>query len=1045
MAFQITIFSMLYFMAFVVYLYWGLSLIRQNSKTRINRAFFALIIAMLFWSIGYSISHTQLDVENALFYRKLASLGMIAFVGNFLHFTILLTQNFDAFKNKKWIYIIHVPIVVLIYAFVLSPSLSSLQYNMIKITNGWINVPALTFWNRLYQSILLLYGGISVYLILKWKEAILEKDIIKQVNHLIVAILGTFSIGFVIDLFGGYLFETPIVEIGPLIILWPIAIMYFTAGKYNVFSADVVEVRENIISEEQQRAIFLVVAGAIFVSGVFTFFVEYYFSGLEGMRSFERSLLLGRPLILGGLILASIHMIKNKSIQTTGTIIYLITSIPFLTLLFADRSAITAWVYSILIIMSALLFNNRILLIGATIFSVFAQRIVWVMFPSNTIVINPFDYVGRIIVIGAAFLIGLYINKMYNAKTKEITYQFEFQKMISDISLDFVNLNSINYNQKIDVLLEKIGRFFEVDRTYLFMINHENNTMSYTNEWCNDGIGEEVGTIEEIPLDVFPWWIKQLKEKQLVYILDVDDMPKEAINEQEQLQRQHVKSLVSVPVMSRDTIQAFIGIDSVAHKKVWTNKKIKLLSIMANLISNGLSQVKADQQVQFMAYYDNLTKLPNRFLFEDRVKQAIELSKRTSKFISVIFVDLDNFKSVNDTIGHKGGDILLKEVAAQLNQILRKTDTIARFGGDEFMIMLNQVSDYPMVEVIAEKIMKIFADSFHINDQDFLVTASAGIAIYPVDGETPEELIKNADIAMYKAKAKGRNQYILCTEDMKAEVANNMELSNDLYRALENDEFIIHYQPQIDLASKKIVGVEALLRWNHSTKGMISPGVFIPIAEKNSLINSIGEWVLKEACLQNKKWQDMGLPHINVAVNLSSVQIINPHIATTIEHIIQETQLDPHYVQLEITESIAIKETHYVVETLNKLKEIGVSIAIDDFGTEYSSLSRLKQLPIDQIKIDMQFVQGIESNNKDKAITMIIINLAKSLGMHVLAEGVETEAQLDFLHQKLCDSVQGYYYYKPLPAASIGKILFDVLSNGDERLTSLDLKLLNEL
>ena len=598
--------------------------------------------------------------------------------------------------------------------------------------------------------------------------------------------------------------------------------------------------------------------------------------------------------------------------------------------------------------------------------------------------------------------------------------------MVSAISFDFVSLNQENFEEKVNSLLAEIGRFFHVDRTYLFTINHNNDTMTYSNEWCNNGINEEVGSIEEIPLDVFPWWIDQLNKKKLVYIEDVDYMPEEASAEQEQLHRQNVKSLISVPIMENGKIQAFIGIDSVISTKKWSEENIELLNIMANILSSGMTQIEADKQVEFMAYYDNLTKLPNRFLFSERVNQAIELSKRTGKLISIIFIDLDNFKSVNDTIGHKGGDVLLQQVAKRLVGVLRKTDTVARFGGDEFMIMLNNITDYDMVTKIADKIMEIFSETFVVNNQEFLITASAGIAISPIDGEESEILVKNADIAMYKAKAKGKNQYALCSKAMKEEVQMSMELSNDLYRALDRNELVVYYQPQIDLVTKKISGAEALLRWMHPTRGMISPGIFIPIAEKNSLINSIGEWVLREACIQNKKWQDKGLPEINIAINLSAIQILNPKLSSNLANIIKETGLDPKYIELEITESIAIKETNHVIEVLNKLKKIGVSIAIDDFGTEYSSLSRLKMLPIDRIKIDMQFIQGLETNEKDKAITMVIINLAKSLGMNVLAEGVETENQLDFLNQKMCNNVQGYYYYKPMPADEMEKILVEL-------------------
>ena len=617
-------------------------------------------------------------------------------------------------------------------------------------------------------------------------------------------------------------------------------------------------------------------------------------------------------------------------------------------------------------------------------------------------------------------------NKIYIDKIKEKDYQIEFQKMILDIAFEFMSITQENYNEKVNNLLEKVGEFFCVDRTYIFTINHKNNTITYSNEWCGPGINSEVCTIEEMPLETFPWWLDQLDKHKLVYIADVNFMPAEAREEQIQLHRQDVKSLISVPIMLDGKIQAFIGMDSVVTTKKWTEENIELLYTMANILSSGMAKIKIDKKIKFMAFYDDLTKLPNRFLFEERVTEAIKSSKRTGKFLSVVFIDLDNFKSVNATIGRNGGDLLLKQVAKSLVGVIRKTDTVSRFSRDQFIIMLNHITSYNDVSKIMDKIMGIFSETFIVNSYEFLVTASAGIAVYPVDGEDSETLVKNADIAMYNAKSKGKNLYALCTKDMKAQMQTNIELTNDLYSALDRNELVVYYQPQIDLATGKITGVEALIRWIHPTLGIIPPGVFIPIAEKNGLINGIGEWVLRESCTQNKKWQDMGLVPINMAINLSTVQIINPKIAENVKRIIKETGLNPKYVELEITENISIKGANYVIGLLNKLKKIGVSIAIDDFGTEYSSLGRLKWLPIDRIKIDMHFVQGIETDEKDRAIIEVIINLAKSLGLKVLAEGVETKEQLEFLKQKECDHVQGYYYYKPMPANEMEKILLDL-------------------
>jgi len=434
-------------------------------------------------------------------------------------------------------------------------------------------------------------------------------------------------------------------------------------------------------------------------------------------------------------------------------------------------------------------------------------------------------------------------------------------------------------------------------------------------------------------------------------------------------------------------------------------------------------RMKAQERIEYLAYHDHLTGLPNRLLFSDRLNQSIQLTTRMEKTIGVMFIDLDNFKIVNDAMGHDHGDELLKAVATRLLVILRKSDTVARIGGDEFIIMVQNLNDVDDVIKIAMKIIDCFNQPFKVSNQDIYITASIGVSVYPIDGEDVETLIKNADIAMYKAKEIGKNQFVLCSPVMKINVIESMKLANHLHRALERNELVIYYQPQVSYHSKRIVGLEALLRWNHPELGMVSPGEFIPIAEQTGLIIPIGEWVLRNACIQNKAWQDAGLPHIRIAVNLSVIQFQNPNIVNQIEEILKETGLDPNYLELEITESIVMKEADYIIKILNSLKELGITIALDDFGTDYSSLRYLKQLPIDRIKIAMPFVQGIATNDKDEAIIKAIIVLARNLEMIVIAEGVETKWQQSFLTKRMCDEMQGFYYYKPMPAHEIEALL----------------------
>jgi EAL domain-containing protein (putative c-di-GMP-specific phosphodiesterase class I) len=319
--------------------------------------------------------------------------------------------------------------------------------------------------------------------------------------------------------------------------------------------------------------------------------------------------------------------------------------------------------------------------------------------------------------------------------------------------------------------------------------------------------------------------------------------------------------------------------------------------------------------------------------------------------------------------------------------------------------------------------MGAFNRPMYVGEHEFFITASAGIAIYPDDGRDSNTLKKNADLAMYEAKELGKNQAAFCTAGLKEDVERRVQLSNLLYRALENRELVLYYQPLVDIATKKIIGVEALLRWDHPELGMISPGVFIPLAEQTGLINPIGRWVLETACRQNKAWQDAGLAPLRLAVNLSVEQFHDPNLVEIVGETLNDTGLEAQYLELEITESIAIRETGYICQILQKLKTLGVLIAIDDFGTKYSSLARIKQLPIDRIKMAMEFVHGISVSEKDEAIAKVIINLASNLGLKVIAEGVETESQFEFLKSRVCDEVQGYYFYRPMPAADLERLL----------------------
>lgn len=423
-----------------------------------------------------------------------------------------------------------------------------------------------------------------------------------------------------------------------------------------------------------------------------------------------------------------------------------------------------------------------------------------------------------------------------------------------------------------------------------------------------------------------------------------------------------------------------------------------------------------EERIQYLASYDSLTGLPNRRKLDEYLLSTLSLSKRHGTTFAIMFLDLDHFKDINDTLGHKVGDQLLIESSSRLHSMLREEDMISRLGGDEFIVLLPNIEMYG-AEKVAQKLLEIVKNPFFIEPHELSISASIGIAMYPNDGEDFESLYKNADTAMYRAKQNGRNGYCFFTEDMQRNSIRNLELGNALHHALSQNQLTLHYQPQFSSTTHKLIGAEALLRWNHPEFGFIPPSEFIPIAEDNGLIIPIGEWVLRTALTQAKTWMEQGYEPITMAVNLSAVQFKHIHLVDRVTRILNEVGLPREYLELELTESTAMHDPNHAITIINELYSRGIRMSIDDFGTGYSSLSYLKKFKIYKLKIDQSFIRDITIDQEDKAIVSAIIGMAKSLGLQTIAEGVETISQLDYLKSEGCDEIQGYFYSRPLDAA----------------------------
>ncbi|QIB08169.1 diguanylate cyclase (GGDEF) domain-containing protein [Pseudomonas sp. 43mfcvi1.1] len=455
---------------------------------------------------------------------------------------------------------------------------------------------------------------------------------------------------------------------------------------------------------------------------------------------------------------------------------------------------------------------------------------------------------------------------------------------------------------------------------------------------------------------------------------------------------------------------------------------VSLLSRMSwQLVQSRLRAAEAKiayaERVEYLAYHDGLTSLPNRSLFSKMLSQSISEASRYHRQLAVLFLDLDRFKHINDTLGHDAGDQLLQEVAQRITACLRASDTVARLGGDEFVILLPELSEDKYVAITAQKVLSTIARPFNLQDHEFRVTASIGISVFPQDGLDEQTLKKNADIAMYQAKQQGKNNFQFYSEKLNADSLERLTLELSLRHALERQEFQLHYQAKRDIRSGQITGMEALLRWDHPDLGIVAPMQFIPIAEETGLIVPIGKWVLKTACLQNVAWQQQGLPHLGMAVNLTARQFADENLLTDLAAILAETGMEASLLELEIAESLLMQDVKRALSVLTGLKHLRIRIAIDDFGIGYSSLSALKQFPLDSIKIDRSFICDVTSVSEDKALTEAIIAMGRTLSLTVVAQGVETKEQADFLRENACDEFQGFYFNRPVPADQFTMLL----------------------
>ena len=1014
------LFSIVFSFICVIACYLGIYTIYSNPKSMTNRLFFAMAISLFIWSFGFAMAISAPDKTICLFWRRFAASGWGVFFCIFLHFTFSLTGNKNLL-NKWWKYVLlYIPACICILVFTYIPGINPNQFNLVQTPMGWTNVSIKNMWDWYFISYYLSYTVVGLVLVWRWGRRENSRNVKKQSKAILWSFITTLVLGGFAESFVNNVFSIKIPQIAPIVMLIPVLTISYAMNKYGLLETKRNLADSLLFVEQIRKKTVHYFANALLAASILNIVAMHFLlDNSNPVSTFGFSCFLIIVAIAFEVIQRTKRSAKFKDFLYAAVLFILI---PLVTLNFIEYAGVNVWATSFIFLIISIAMVSRIIQISVAISVMLTQVVVFILKPSVAITIDVVDHVGRIGLSAIAIWIALFVMNVFKSKLSENAYQISFQKLVVDISQHYISASEVGFNEVTNDILFRIKDYLKTDGIQIYLFNNEKDTI--TNAFSlmigRDSVDENR---REVKLEEYSTLLRRFADKKTLEVYDSDDLMPQEQKELELLAGGQVKSLLVLPIENNNNVYGYLGLQSFTGKRNWNTIDKNNLMIITNIIAETIERIRQERQINFMAYYDVLTKLPNRTLFTDRLNQAISLAKRANRIIAVMFIDMDSFKYVNDTIGHKGGDELIFKVSQKLSSALRKSDTVSRFGGDEFLLMANYINNTEDIYKIADKIMSIFKTPFIVMGQEIHISVSAGIAVYPYDGEDADTLIRNADIAMYQAKSKARGHYCLCTEDMKEEVRQKHELSNRLYRAIDNNELVLQYQPLVSAKTGEILSVEALVRWNQPEFGLISPGVFIPLSEQNGLIGAIGEWVLKKACIQTREWLDMGFETIRIAVNVSILQLRNPKFVGIVKNILEETRLEPHHIDLEITESSAVRESDSIISILAELKELGVGISIDDFGTEYSSLSRLNHLPANRIKIDRSFINNLFRSEKDQAIVNGMINLAHTLGVKVVAEGVEQEDQLEFLRMQSCDEIQGYYISRPVYFDGINTLL----------------------
>lgn len=1014
------VFSILFTMATIIYALVGVHILSLKEKTQVHYTCVALCLSLFIWSSAFAIQYSTLNHSVAVMSVRMAAIGYGSSMSIFVHFILLLTKQTKLLENRYIIPLIYIPAVINIVGFTIGPSFNIFTPKLVPYFHGWISTSTGSFFDVFFYIHTFLYIIITFIILIRWRAISLDNNIRKQFRLTIFVLIVTAVVSLVMDMILTDLFGIISPEITTIVALFPLGALVYTADKNNLIKFSINNNDVKILHSKMKDLLYKYIAYGFIIGGTLGFISKYSISNEELLESLIYAVLITS---LGIIISIVIKHQKEESIKDYLVLLIIVMVVPIVIISGAKNGSVNIWVVPMIIAIPFMAYADNKMLIGLTISTLITLFVTSVAYTNVTTVIDSKDYTLRIFFMSISLALAFLVNYIYRNRLYENHRQMEMEKLIHEVSSHLATTSVANFGKSLTYVLEKLAKAFDMDRCYYLTYHNDGIGVAFTYEWCKPHLTSKSGMYDLILSQNHPWWNKQIRTNELIYISDISTLSNEAQTLMPILEDMGIISIAAVPVKVNDKKVGIVGMGSTKAKKSEYNEILSTLRIVSNVIGESYVRSIAEDTIYNMAYYDQLTGLSNRQLFMSELDKIINGNIHADEKAMISIIDLDCFKNINDTLGHDKGDILLCEVARRLKNTVCDTNTVCRFGGDEFLILTPGIRTELEIEENAQNILSVFENDFLVDGYNFKVTASMGIAMYPDNEVEADKLIKSADIAMYYVKEKGKNAYMLSTEILKEKINYQTELTNDLYKALDSGEIHMVYQPQVELDTEKIVGFEALIRWKHPKYGFIAPPDFISIAEKNGFIISLGYWIFEEVFIEINKWNQMNCMDFRIAINISSIQLKQLDFDQKLNDLMKQYDISPNQIELEVTETIALTDKQEIINMLIKLKALNISIAIDDFGTEFSSLGRLRDMPVDKIKIPKPFIDGINLNPKDEAIISSIIVLAHNLNLKTVIEGVEKKNQLEFLLRQNADIIQGYYYYKPLSSSEVSMLI----------------------